>query len=542
MLYHIVFGVNASAPNALRVSALLPLLPAPNVKLSPHAICKASQSAMREFIRHGVDLDNNPLVAEMANRFLSSGQFPYLLKNSRNITAFCNLSAEHFQLLEIAPGSRDSALTITQPFHSLSFRIKAESDQCIGVSVLQTELCSLMLSNNTLILCIGESQYTLPFEPKAWSLITLSYIHEHPKSTFILTCNKKTTSATFKASPPELTTVTFGSFETICQIRWFIGSSIRLFNIQAPYIQLASLGPGSTSQIAGETIFTPNSEMTKRGDGALPVPYCGFPWFFQIRKHMVDAVEEILKAKDLKRVTDIVSAMFNALSLFPNISDFWLQIKTIIKEKPELISPEMINKIFTVLFSSVRDESELNLIIADIDIWYFYEEQLMNALIASTEKKMFKLNIKQNKLAATISTMMDLSDKKLHYIKCLTRLAFLENSSIYYMHIYHYYIMSDSALKYQILECLVNSLFKDYSAVVDIISNASEKLTSMIVNLMIIISAHNPSFIRDDETLSLALMQELKTHDIWIQLLSIATSTTLSEYHSTPISFFDSLF
>ena len=564
VLYHIVFGSNSASPNSLRIPALLPLIPSLNVNLSPHSIYKASKSSLNEFIRHNVDINNNSIVNDMANRYLNSEQFTYLLKNSNSVSSFCSVNSEHFSLFEMTPGTRDSGFSIQRNFNGLSLWFKTETEQNVSLSIFQTDLCSLTCISNSLILSLvnGEKQ-SLSFESKQWSLISLTYIHEHPKSTIILECSSshKNIKMMIKTNISELTSVTFGSFDMICPLRWFIGSSIRIYNNtqSIPHVQVRSMGPGSSTPILGtdsETVFTTVSSMTKKGSGALCVPYRGFPWFFQIRKHMVDTIEEILLANTKEKVCDLIKALLNSYILFPNIADFWLQIKTIIKEKSELISDDLITTIFDLFFKKSKDENEFYYMVTDLDVWFLYDRVMLKTLVKAFKRKSIKYRVKNSKLAATIVSMITIKkDNYLVYIKALLKLGIIENHAVFYYHIYNYFITIIYEKKYEevenVLHLINTSLFKDFSMgisryftfenMIKLLANSpNDEISSKYLEFITLISGNQSNYIKQEEMLSLYCISQLKRHDVWIKLLSILSGNIKIDYNSSTIMGFDS--
>ena len=75
---------------------------------------------------------------------------------------------------------------------------------------------------------------------------------------------------------------------------------------------------------------------------------------------MTEVLIEIINAKDTHRIDDIITALLNAYAIYPNIPDFWLQIKTGMKENYKLFTPQTVTKIMKKFFETVIHETAQN--------------------------------------------------------------------------------------------------------------------------------------------------------------------------------------
>ena len=565
MIYHIVFGSNATAPTALRVPALLPLLPSPKIKLSPHSVYVASRSAMSEFIRHGIDLNSNQIISEIANRYLSPSQFQYLLKNSKSISSFVDIALDHFPLFEFAPGSRDSAFSITSQPKSISFWVKFETQTVSPLTVFSCEQLSIAYLNGCLNIGSGEDKLSIACTVKEWLFISLSINQDNPKACISFSLNDKIHSFGSKSSSLSLTQIIFGSFEQICTSRWYIGSAIRLFpQVVTNFHQLYQSGPGyiSISQNSDEqSIITPNSSLTKQGQGCLSVPYCGFPLYLTSKYPFFEVVDEIFSSNNIQRIQDRIGTLINTHIIFPNsIPKFWNQMKLIMKEKRDILTSDSVKGIINTLgllnIGFLR-ESIIETIFFDLDLWSLFPIELLYGLYSLTKTNMITQNMFSKLHIESVlfsqAYIIENDCLKCDILKIILKIGLKFKIVRLFHFVLSFLIISSVKLQEKIAEMILNCLMKRLDSIVssvftfeillDILITSPKALSNTIMKIIVLISSSLSSYTSFSYPLVVALSGSIKSHEMWIQLLSLLSggfrydyNSSINEYVSSPIA------
>lgn len=539
LLFNIVFGGTASQTN-MRVPALLPLIKIQGpMVLSPYAVYSTSKSALSEFIRHGVNIDDNSVVTDIANRYISSSQFLYLLKNSQKVSSFCSLTCDSFPLFEFTNSSRSAAFKTSLKFSSVTFWVKFVDDKSSQIRVLTTNICHVIWQSGMIYLCYGKTRFSLKCDVGKWVLIRLASDNE-----ISLTSSLDSKSVSVKINEMEFNYLQFGSFDELNPAKWYIGPAIRISSKILNISEIFEAGVGNFNQFDDELIIHPSSKIANRGDGLLSVPYCGFAWYMHI--YIAEVFSEIMSAKTSKRIEELISSIIYSNIIFPSIKGIWTLIKTVMKEKSDLISNAFLLQLFQLIVT-IDDKNDFQVIMNDPDIWFSFNELLLPSLLYNIQANQMKFIIKCSNLASILSTMYRVCSNKMIFVEYLLKFTLEFQDSVFLTHLYNLILDAENN-QVEIIK-FINSFLQNtkipmiadvitFDDICELMAVSKGELSLHLLKFIAYVSAMKNDYITDSTNLALCLLHNLKDASLWTTLLYIATGQHPNEKHEVTINSF----
>ena len=525
LLWHIVFGSSSNTSN-VRVPALLPLLQVPSLKLSPMNAYITSKNALSEYIRHNISLDTNKTFSTITNRYVSPETFSYILHNCKATVHHADQSFDHFPLFEFVPGSRDSWISIPQmnDVKGISFWIKAGQEVVGQLLILKTNIITIIAEENKVVATICDETFSFDVPLNKWFMLTIVVAKEFLSNVVIFAINENIQKAIQHDNDVDpFGEILIGSKDNICTDRWYIGASIRLYHTEPSLPYMVSLGPSLMKSTKKEiVIFTPYDKSLIKGEGALLVPYKGFPSYLKERTRFLSAIDLILKSEDPNRISDLTMMLIEAYNVNEKQpKNFWYFIKEILKERVQFIPKRLISY---VLLKYEQSETDLSSLYCDLELWELYTEEMASSITRISEVSD----------QAAIAAQAFFYSVERRFEKSCFIYSCMSNACLYNLMLDVIVLVEETA-QLQIISALTQTMLTHFDSnllsvfnldkCIDLAIVTSLKVSYKMIDLITLMSSGNQNFIQNSDLLIYSILRHIGAKGLFSRLFSILTGT-----------------
>ncbi|OHS94410.1 hypothetical protein TRFO_39396 [Tritrichomonas foetus] len=400
-LENVIFGMNGAKYRPMRVPSLFYYLQEKDC-IDPYNSFLLGRYAMKQFLRHDVDIYEIPFITEISNRYLLPKHVDLMMKSPNNFDKFCDQeNFDHFPLFILYPFQQD--LIFEFDFKAISFWVKFDhsssnvSQFCqVGKTVsfsIQNDLIIIdiiMNSNNSS--SMKQIKFTVTNENKWTNFIVL--FNEYKKSminlilivngemrfnnNIIVSFNYNGNTHTMKPFNP-LNLIRFHNYG---QHLMYIGPSIRFFskaivNSEIFAHKLYKMGPSYVKLFDNEQLITPFNLVKKRDivkreipPNCYPVPYFGFPFHFNSNRRMSDMFLILNSSKDKTSFHSVFNAVISINTIMELHSKlFFRQLLNSMKSCKQYVSKNIFLKALKSVSSKQPSSMVLTSILFDRELW-----------------------------------------------------------------------------------------------------------------------------------------------------------------------------
>ena len=531
-LCRLAFDSTSAMPKLLKVPALLPLLTKVRVRLSPINAYNGSKYGLSEFIRRGESVSSVEYLEQFTNQYLRPEHYRVLEKHGKSFARYINPKGDHFVQWEMAPNSRESALLISFPkCKRVCFWMKVEdSPEDFENVIVNSSVFRLLANRGKFSLTRGTDVASISAKNDEWVFVALECDNDDDSHLLRLWINS--TSKEIPFDRDTLGEFSLGLLNHNCEMRWFIGTSIRLFSSCKDSIEtiLENCRQDSSQPIGtkGEAILSPfgSTGFKQIGRTAYPVPYAGFSYYVRKRENLTAWFVRLRECKSREQFSDIFLMLLNCyLVADGKLADFVNQLCDAMKVKQSFVDETLINKVFAVL-----RKGDIDVLLRDIDLWDLYSipfsKEVLNASISlpTTTCAYHFLTNEANRdvflqLLVKCTQPVDTTQQ-------IILILFAGNEEL------NGPLISSLLVHFDTFQKALNQVLP-LSLFVELLCCQPVNLWSQFLDLLVIMSESDPEYLNDVANYSPRLVpifaSQLKTKRVWFQAMSLLTGVGVSE-------------